>query len=93
MRLAETGSVRLEKNTIQDGLDCGVAVCSGSTAVLADNIVKGNGKANAIIYGEHRPTLLRNTIERSEQAGIYLYAKACATIEANEVRVTRAPTW
>ena len=82
------GAPREEHDSGRARLRC----CCARVLPVSDNIVKGNGKANAIIYGEHtRPTLLRNTIERSEQAGIYLYAKACATIEANEVRGNQGP--
>jgi hypothetical protein len=93
VRLAEGCVARLEGNTIADGEDCGVAVCSGALAVLADNTINGvHKKAGVLIYGTRTaPTLLRNVIEGSEQAGVYMYAGAQATIEDCEIRGNAGP--
>ena len=74
VRLAEAATARLEGNTIMNGEDCGVAICSGASGVLADNTIGGlHKKAAVLIYGVRtNPILLRNTIEGSEQAGVYM---------------------
>ena len=74
VRIVEGAHPRLVKNTIRDGHDCGVAIGSGSSAVLHGNTIGMHVKANVLIYGTKTyPTLLDNLIERSEQSGIYMY--------------------